>query len=1484
VSPESSDNGVVRSEYTPSGVRRAGDDYQDVVALDLLVEMLEHPDRYEWVRVEADDAGFLDDVEALRVDGVIVARQVKFSAHPNDAGDPYSWDDLLKQRTSKKGSTLPSLLSKWGRSFRELKEAYAKVEASLVSNRRPGDDLRSSFAAPGLVDLDRMTDAPLRDAVMAQLGGEENAREFFAAFRFQLDQPKLEIMEDGVSQRFMRLRGDLGGWKCLKDELRKWVRERNSPPPDGRITLAAVKGAARWEHLEALPEEFVVPPDFVIPDEGFHESLMRRLRTMASGCIVLAGPPGIGKSTYISNLHRELREASIPVLRHHFFISNDRTPYRYDHLKVASSLMSELQGLYARLGLEPHRGNPRAEDLAGWLSDCGIWLSGRGGRLVVILDGLDHVWFDTGSVEELNKLFQLLTPIDQGVILLIGTQPVDAARLPRRLSVTAPRETWLDLPALEYPAVRRWAGFHASELRTIRDGDADSGRLDELAGALWRRSEGHPLHLRYLLKSLEEVKGYIIARDIERLPEAPHRDITLYYTSFWVDLPDESKQVLCLLATCDFPWSRTAIAECLDPASQNLAIDAAVRRVTHLTTERPLGLQFAHTSLQFFVRQHVDYRSYAARTRELALGWLKTRAPDVFRWSYEWLLAAEGGDEELLLRGPSRAWLIEGMARRYPTYIADRILTRCAWVALQRGQSDRYVEVALLSDYLSEAVDFRDHVVEPLLAPQLAILEDETILDRSRGEMNSLGNLELLCLAERCHRTSMSTVIDECFDRLNARIRAGQAGRHDTYPRMDAGHCLARVAAFAPRVEPQRVLDWLRHQKGTGFATALWEDYTDSLRAHRQGDRLRMVVEGSDDLPAERALALSRLILLACEDGFDPLTGGLARGDSVDPFVVVARAVRGEPNDLDVPVQVPDSSVLRIPEYEFFRHYDEMTEYIWRMFFVFTANCLLGREEQNIRLAGLFADKGWIGGFFDRSAAAASNFAQRLRLKEFTRYSWIFAQFSDVRQPDHGADRAGHGFAVAARKAIFRLAMDLQTVQAGMHSPAIDGADIEVAHQMPLFLLQVWMEITVAYRRNWFTPDGLMSTLKMVESELGSTVEDFGSRAELCALAAELAASHATNDATAKWVRQCWSNLLSYGYHKDMLLDQCLDAAEHLQTAGWGRYTLELTERLAPVIAAVGDYTDGDETSHLPAKLGRLLFEGDLHWFVKYHEWLCEHGEYWDAHSIFKTFVARADLGNRVFQAVAETAVERENLLALADRSDKGDWNATECLRGLSLFHMPPGRREPQRDSRADRERLIEAGPMPDPGGFPPEKFEAYRKIAESAGRYRLDEDIDGWARFWRAQGRKKDVLEALETYDSCRSVFFGDTKLRFELTVEVRGKQGAYPALVAAQERLGWNRYFSEGEHVRYVWAKLREIYPDKWLAFLQATLMSDPERLHRSGVTARHYISRLVECLLFMEHPDIAKRVARAATETTVQLVPLHLPAPTWIPGGAR
>ena len=501
--------------------------------------------------------------------------------------------------------------------------------------------------------------------------------------------------------------------------------------------------------------------------------------------------------------------------------------------------------------------------------------------------------------------------------------------------------------------------------------------------------------------------------------------------------------MLCLLATCDFPWSRLAIAECLDPTSRNIVITSAIRQITHLTDEGRLGIQLAHASLEFFIRQHADYQSYAGRIRELALVWLQTRAPDALRWSYEWLLAAEGGDEERLLRGPSRAWLIECMARRYPAHIADRILTRCAWIALKRGQLDRFVEVGLLSDYLSEAQYSRDYVVEPLLSPQLAIREDTTVLDRLLEELKSLGNLELLCLAECCERAGMTAAVGKCFDTLNAKIRTGQAGGQDVYPRMNARRCLARIAAFASDVEPPRVLDWLHDQKETKLGTALWREYTDSLRAHRRAERLRAVIDGTGNIPAERELALSHLVLLACEDGVDPPAGG-GGGDSVDPFVLIARALRGESNGLDAPVAAPEPWVLHLQEYEFYQHYDEMTEYLWRMFFVFTANCLRGREDENVRLAEPFADKGWISNFLACGASAASKFAQHLRSRTFVKYSWIFAQFSEIRRPDFIEDRTGHGFATTARKAIFRLAMDLQALQAGIHSPTINADDIEV--------------------------------------------------------------------------------------------------------------------------------------------------------------------------------------------------------------------------------------------------------------------------------------------------------------------------------------------------------------------------------------------------------------------------------------------------------
>ena len=713
----------------------------------------------------------------------------------------------------------------------------------------------------------------------------------------------------------------------------------------------------------------------------------------------------------------------------------------------------------------------------------------------------------------------------------------------------------------------------------------------------------------------------------------------------------------------------------------------------------------------------------------------------------------------------------------------------------------------------------------------------------------------------------------------------GQSGRHDAYPRLDAGRCLARVAAFAPDVDTHRMIEWLQSNDKTQSGAALWRDYTDSLRAHRRVERLREVVNATKKLPGQAARAHSQLVLLACEDRIDVGTEAYNSTDSVDPFSAILNVLLGRPVPPDVKIASPEPWFLRLKEYELYQYYDEIAESLCRLFFVFTANCLCERESENARLVEPFKDQEWIGQFIDCSAGAARKFAQRLKAREFVRYSWVFSEFSKVARPDFLVDRTGHGFAIPGRKAIFRLALDLHALQGSSYSPKIDAEDVEIVRRMPLFVLPTWLEITTAYRRTWFTTDGLESALTMVGSHLSSTVDDFGSRAELCGLAADLAASHGDGGGTAEWARKCWSNLVAYGYHKDVLLDQCLDAAECLQAAGWGADALDLLARLAPAVATVGDYTDGDETRYLPAELGRILFKGDLEWFVKYHEWLSASGEYWDAHSIFERFVADADLGNRVFRAVAETAVEHKNLLALAERSGRGDSNAEECLSRMPPFRVPSAEPKPERTSHAKHLRLIESGALPLADNFSPERLEAYLEACRAAGSYNESEDVDMWARSWSARGDKEAVLKALEAYEAGRSILWGDSRLRFELTLEVRGRQAAYKTLVVAQARRhGWSRYFSSSEEVRYVWTQLKELYPTQWLVFLQSTLMPVPDGIGRSGVTVRNYISRLIEYLLFIEQPEIAKRVAHAAVEATLQLVPLNLSPPTWIPGGTR
>ena len=270
----------VRSPITRSGARRLGDEYQDLIALVVLVDWLEHSERYEWVQVEADGAGALDDVVARKRNGPIIYRQSKFSVHPDHADDPWTWEKLLKQEAGTQGKKLSSLLQDWAESLRRVSVSGQPVEAALCSNRDAADEIRQAFAQEDgtLLDLAKLP-SQTRAEITSQLGGEESARFFFQCFHFRVNQPDLADLEEALWWRFSRLGGTHHGWLSLKEQLRFWVCHRNEPPPDGYIRLADVRRAARWHELEGLAQEYTIPDDYVPPQTFLQDFAQKVLQT-----------------------------------------------------------------------------------------------------------------------------------------------------------------------------------------------------------------------------------------------------------------------------------------------------------------------------------------------------------------------------------------------------------------------------------------------------------------------------------------------------------------------------------------------------------------------------------------------------------------------------------------------------------------------------------------------------------------------------------------------------------------------------------------------------------------------------------------------------------------------------------------------------------------------------------------------------------------------------------------------------------------------------------------------------------------------------------------------------------------------------------------------------------------------------------------------------------------------------------------------------
>lgn len=1487
-----------------SGTRRLGDDYQDLVALEILVDWLEHHDRYSWVRVEADDTGSLDDVTALRSDHRLQLWQVKFSVHPDDPDDPWTWDVLLEQSRGRRGHN-QSLLQKWATSLDIAMQKYTLHEAAVISNRSAGDDLREALTLNGQVEFDRI-EATIQQRIIGQLGDEAAARRFFDQFYFRLNQPNLSEREDGLRRRFTRQGGTDYGWLRLREAVRAWVAFHDAPSQNGHITLADIHHAAEWHPLRSLPQDLEIPTDYVLPSQAVHAVVLTKLQRMSAGCVVIQASPGAGKSTYISWLYQELLRSGIPVIRHHYFLAvNDRLhDRRLDHLRVIESLLHDLLRDHAEeLGdCATENPVPDPDRLARWLEACGQSYATRDKVLVVLIDGLDHVWRERRSIEELERLLGVLFPVPEGIIVVVATQPIDDAQMPLSLLRAAPRDHWLQLPFLDHEAVENWLRYHEPEL---------AGSEDELPDHIWSAlisriyhvTGGHPLILRYLLGDLRRLTLPLTPGALEQIGEELYPDVMSYYQSLWHSLSNNSRDILHLLAACPFPWPRDGVLMCLAPDQQTTRqVTQALRQVEHLLRHDAMGLRPFHSSLLVFVTGLPEHADVAVIIKRQALQWLKTFAPVYWRWAFTWLLEADLGDDQSLRQGVTRQWAIEAIRQRQTHQDIQTILTRSITASLVCGDLTNALRVGLLGEYCFyyNTFEFRSDTFEILLYPQLRLTEDPTLPLRLQSIADELTNRELAIMAEHAANHNELHVVERYLEILRYRVQYNRSvNATDVSKRWDTN--VSPFLQVAALLSTRTVNDIVRiavRNRPQGYTLQILKIYAHQLWVRKDAAGLRALVANTipgpptppDDPPIvlqhERAIPLHTLIQLALEEELR-VDDILTEHDNNDPWVAIYRCLNQLPNAYPGIVPSYDLSVLSVNRQERNEHDLNTASAFVESFICCLANYLSGLGDRHHAWLEEIGSFSWPRAWVQHLATVAHEIAEMVTAGQAPTLGWLFSRLADHPRPSWPSvtDDVILGYGNAAAEAAVRIASVLIAVRGavGLEIP-ITQADLAAMFASRYVYPDNWVEKSTTWRRQWMEPTAVDWLVQQQNDCLATTIEPFPERAAHFAHLAGLAALYDRADLARSAIEQAASNLIAHGNHKDMLLDQSLTVVRwYAECVAQGNIadSMERPRRwlmqLAPAIAAITDYTDGDHTGHVPRNLANALAEIAPDLLPVYHQWLFEQEDSYNALHAFHVFLEHADLADPLDQAIASTAIDDESLQMLAQQVEQGDIGAAELLNRIATL-LGPGAHHRQPEHEESPSTPFEHRPENPPlvSDFEPQRFGAY--LAELHTRQIIDREtqLRSWMAYWVGKGHAAEVVQVLTT------MLAEGSHLRiadevFELVRSTYGREPAYPWLVRAHiDGFGWTWYYTRKEDTMRRWDYIRRLYPDRWYDFLRETL---GETVQRYASIGHDLFARITEYCLIMGQPALAPEIIDVLVSGALELVsPVTLPTPSW------
>lgn len=1426
----------------------------------MLCDWLSNPALYSWVQFEADDqedARGLDDIVAERPDGLFELTQVKFTVDPFDPANSLSWSWLLQR----KGAKGKSLLEKWSdAAFRIGLNRLGKL--GLTTNRQPDGEFASQLLNTKL-DLAALPDA-LRDEVAEHVGGASNAASFFGRFEFAHSYAGYEILDRHVSGEFESRHTDHQGWLALYRQAIDWSVRRDSPAPDGRITLEVLRATISERQPRPLDQEFRIPSGYSPPDSEFADTFIDEAASGIWNFRILWGSPGQGKSTFLSYLCKKMVARQLPFVRHHYFLDLQDPSDRFSLKRVAHSLIVQMQATDA-IALPP--AGDGAEDLRQWLTAYGAAYAMTGKRFFVVIDGLDHVWRENAEViAPLESLFAQLLPLPTNTSLILGTQRVDTAQFPARLNQYAEQEHWVELPRMRLSSVRAWLDAqHSAGIFQLANDSSPKGQLSELALAFEKISEGHPLVLTYSFLALVRIAPVLTVRRVDEHTPQPIGDARAYYQALWQRLSWQAKDALHLMAEDCFIWPAGALGVCLGNALSSTFED----EIGHLLAIVDAGLVAFHGSLYVFVSSQAEHKGRLRSLVPNVRRWLADEAPPYLRWAWLWLYESRLGEHEALLAGTTRSWAVAALTRAYPIWQISHILTAAEEVAFNAGDYEQAIRKRALKIRVDHGLTYQLDDPSVLEEHALRLTRDSypALLLASEVNQSSIAGLHqfaMLCLS--LGQSKRATEVQERMrHKINDRLRSGsiESNEHDQLLEL-----YLEVAAGTGQYEPSRVLALVRRHNR---ALEVFENFLRNASLANDLDPIMAFVKLPMPVRLRRVVEVEAIRTSAWIDAKLHEWSAFNRFTK-HPLSTCWRALYYGAGRAAAFPSTPQHEALD----QDFGNYNEseFASYLHFVFFASASDVILLRGASRPGGLGIGSRRAWLSSALDKLSVAANTCGALFARGECPDFSLMY-RLVDLKRPAVNDHEAWSDLR-AVTKALSLITADVFFLgKPRSRLNHIPTNEWERSQQTELFAPHHWRELFLTRHFRLLSAEVVHAQIEKQERDALSTVGPFNEKGSELTELCRLATAYGLSELGERLLTNAYRYGLAYGWRKDWRLPSILDAVAEVSRHD-SRTAISCIEKLAPIYSEIDQMTEnsGASTSDLAGLLLKLMPET----YVRLYRFLLDGSKWHESERAFAVFLEAIDQSTPAADVAAAFLWNKE-LRASVQNGANPQLDAM-----LSVWGQ--GRSETQ-DLSSEHSNSEDEDPaestMPAIEDYPPSMLPDFSAAVRNAKRYTQSESwFVRWFEYWLNQGRGAELLDALATALG-RADFSGEAALldrAFHLDLKLRGHQKAFHWIVEAhRHRRGWSEQYHGREDSTQRIALVAQHYPKRWAEFVAQTslpLLSDRQPAYIIPDVS------LISFLLQVGETPRALSVLQTIVDVTVEEFDIQpLMRPKWLDG---